>query len=234
MTARFCSPGRALLCACLMLADCGALPSQRDVSAGDALPVAVQDSPTGRQLMGQDPHVPPLRPEPGDIWADVLPTQPPTALSPSQSRQPVVPPLRPESGDIWADVLSTQPPEALGLPQSGQPVGAPHAPAGTGTPSQGAKVQPAPPTSADDTPAVHLATADTAQGAVAAWTELQHRLPDLLRGHPPQIWAAEVAGRTVWHLRAAGFATVTDARAFCARMHAAKAGCRVVRTAALP
>jgi hypothetical protein len=201
MTARFCSPGRALLCACLMLADCGVLPSQRDVSLGDALPVAVQDSPTGRQLMGQDPHVPPLRPE---------------------------------SGDIWADVLSTQPPEALGPPQSGQAVAAPHAKAGTGAPSQGAQVQLAPPTSADDTPAVHLATTDTAQGAVAAWTELQQRLPDLLRGHPPQIWAAEVAGRTVWHLRAAGFATVTDARAFCARMHAAKAGCRVVRTAALP
>jgi hypothetical protein len=201
MTARFCSPGRALLCACLMLADCGVLPSQRDVSLGDALPVAVQDSPTGRQLMGQDPHVPPLRPEPGDIWADVLPTQPPTALSPPQSGQPAVAPLRK---------------------------------AGTGAPSQGAQVQLAPPTSADDTPAVHLATTDTAQGAVAAWTELQQRLPDLLRGHPPQIWAAEVAGRTVWHLRAAGFATVTDARAFCARMHAAKAGCRVVRTAALP
>jgi hypothetical protein len=190
--------------------------------------VEARDSLIGRQLMGQNPNVPPLQPEPGDIWADVLPTQPPTALTPPRSGQPGPPPLRPEPGDIWADVLSTQPPEALTPPsQSGQPAAPPHVLAGAGTPLQRAKIRPAPPASADDTPAVQLATADTAQGAVAAWTELQHRLPDLLRGHPPQVWAAEVDGRTVWRLRAAGFATASDARAFCARMHAAKAGCRV-------
>jgi SPOR domain len=224
----------ALLCACLMLADCGTLPSQRSVSPRDALPAPVQDSLIGRQLMGQDTNVPPLRPEPGDIWADVLPTQPPAALTPPQPAQPAVPPLRPEPGDIWADVLSTQPPEALTPSQSGQPVAPPRALANDGTSRQGAKVRAAPSASADDTPIVNLATADTAQGAVAAWTELQHRLPDLLRGHPPQVWAAQVDGRTVWRLRAAGFATVSDARAFCDRMHVAKAVCWVLRTAPPP
>ncbi len=230
MTTRFRRRGPALVCVCLMLANCGAFQSPRDVPPRDALPVAVQDSLIGRQLMGQDPNVPPLRPEPGDIWADVLPAHPPAALTPPQSGQPVVRPLRPEPGDIWAGVLSTQTPAALTPEQSGQPAAPPQVQAGAGTPRPARKLRPEPPASADDAPAVHLATADTAQGAVAAWTALQHRLPDLLRGHPPQVWAGEVDGRTVWRLRAAGFATVSDARAFCARMHAAKAGCSVVRT----
>jgi SPOR domain len=234
MTARLRSRGMVLLYACLMLADCGAFPSGRDVTPRDALPVDAQDSLIGRQLMGQNPNVAPLQPEPGDIWADVLPTQPPAALTPRQSGQPAPPPLRPEPGDIWADVLSTQPPEALTPSQSGQPVAPPHVPTPAATPSQDAKVRPARPASADDTPAVQLATADTAQAAVAAWAELQRRLPDLLRGHPPQVWAAEVDGRAVWHLRAAGFATVSEARAFCARMHASKAECQVARTASAP
>lgn len=199
MTGR--SRSKALLCACLLLADCVTLPETREGSPRDVLPVAVQDSVIGRQLMGQAPNAPPLQPEPGDIWADVLPTQPPAALTPPPSRTPVAGP------------------DAL---------------AGIGTTRQIAKHQPVPLTSADDALAVHLATADSAQGAVAAWTKLQHRLRDLLRGHTPQVRAAEVNGRTVWRLSAAGFATDADARAFCARMHAAKVDCQVVQTAAQP
>lgn len=191
----------ALLCACLMLADCATLPERHDASPRDELPIAVQNSLIGRQLMGREPNVPPLQPEPGDIWAGVLPTQPPVALTPPPSRQPVA------GGDAVA---------------------------GVGTPRQDAKHRPVPSALAGDAPAVHLATATTAQGAVAAWTKLQRRLPDLLRGHPPQVWAAENNGRTVWRLRAAGFATVADARAFCTQMHAAKVDCRVVQTAAEP
>jgi hypothetical protein len=234
MTQRFRCRGMALLCACLMLANCDALPSQRDAPPRDALPVAVQHSLIGQQLLGQDPNVPPLRPEPGDIWADLLPTQPPAALTPPQTAQSATPSLRSEPGDIWAGVLSTQPPEALTPSQSGRPLTSPHVPVGAGSPREGTKVQLAPPASADDNPAVHLATADTAQGAVAAWTELQRRLPDLLRGHSPQVWSTEIDGRTVWRLRAAGFATVSDARAFCVQMHAAKADCTVVRTTSAP
>ena len=188
----------ALLCACLMLADCVALPETREASPRDVLPVAVQDSEIGRQIMGRDPNAAPLHPEPGDIWADVLPTQPPAALTPPPSRPSVT----------GADAV-----------------------AGVGI----AKHRSAPPTLADaDAPAVHLATADTAQGAVAAWNDLQHRVPDLLRGHSPQVWAAEVDGHMVWRLRAAGFQTDADARAFCARVQAAKVDCHVVQTAAQP
>jgi len=178
--------GTALLCAYLMLADCVALPETREGSPRDVLPVTVQDSLIGREIMGRDPNVAPLQPEPGDIWAGVLPTQPPAALTPPPTRRSV-------AGS--------------------------NAVAGVGMPRQ---------------VAVHLATADTAQGAIAAWTDLQRRLPDLLRGHSPQVWAAEVDGRTVWRLRAAGFSTDADARAFCARVHAAKIDCRVVQTAARP
>ncbi len=195
------SSGTALLCACLMLAGCVTLPETREGSPRDVLPVTVQESVNGRQLMGQEPSAPPLHPEPGDIWADVLPTEPPAALTPPPSREPVAGP------------------DAL---------------AGIGTPRQIAKHRPVPQASADDAPAVHLATADSAQGAVAAWTKLQRRLRDLLRGLSPQVWAAEVNGRTVWRLSAAGFATDADARAFCTRMHAAKVDCRVVQTAAQP
>jgi len=195
------SRGTALLCVCLMLADCVALPETRDASPGAVLPVTVQDSVIGRQIMGHDPNAAPLHPEAGDIWAGVLPTQPPAALTPPPTRRSVAAP------DAVADV---------------------------GAPRQAAKHQPSQPTLADGAPAVHLATADTAQGAVAAWTDLQHRLPDLLRGHSPQVWEAEVDGRTVWRLRAAGFSTDADARAFCARVHAAKVDCRVIQTAAQP
>jgi hypothetical protein len=200
MTGR--SRGTALLCACLMLADCVTLPETREGSPRDVLPVTVQDSVNGRQLMGQQPSATPLEPEPGDIWADVLPTQPPAALTPPPSRMPVAGP------------------DAL---------------AGIGTMRQVAKHRPVPLASADDdAPAVHLATADSAQGAVAAWTKLERRLRDLLRGHSPQVWAAEVNGRTVWRLSAAGFATDADARAFCARMQAAKVDCRVAEAATQP
>jgi hypothetical protein len=191
----------ALLCACLMLADCATSPERHEASPRDVLPVSVQNSLIGRQLMGREPDVPPLQPEPGDIWAGVLPTHPPVALTPPPSRPPVT------GGDAMA---------------------------GVGTSRQAAKHQPRPSALADDALAVHLATAATAQGAVAAWTKLQHRLPDLLRGHPPQVFAADSNGRTVWRLRAAGFATIADARAFCTRMHAAKVDCRVVATAAEP
>lgn len=201
MTERSCGAALVCLCACLMLADCSALPEPREASPRDVLPVTMQDSLIGRQLMGQSPNAPPLQPEPGDIWAGVLPTQPPVALTPPPSRQPVA---------------------------------GPDAIAGVGSPRHISERRPSRPTSADDAPAVHLATADTAQGAVAAWTKLQHRLRNLLRGHSPQVWAAEVNGRTVWRLGAAGFATNSDAHAFCARMHAAKVDCRVVSTAAVP
>jgi len=194
--------GTALLCACLMLADCVALPETREGSPRDVLPVTVQDSVIGQQIIGRNPNAAPLQPEPGDIWAGVMPTQPPAALTPPPTTRRSV---------AGADAV-----------------------AGVGTPRQVEKHQPAPPTLADDAPAVHLATTDTAQGAVAAWTDLQHRLPDLLRGHSPQVWAADVDGRTVWRLRAAGFSTDADARAFCARVHAAKVDCRVVETAARP
>ena len=194
--------GTALLFACLMLADCVALPETREGSPHDVLPVTVQDSVIGRQIMGRDRNTAPLHPEAGDIWAGVLPTQPPAALTP------------PPSG------------------RSGRSVAGPDAVAGIGTPGQVAMHQATPPGFADDAPAVHLATADTAQGAVAAWTNLQHRLPDLLRGHSPQVRAAEVDGRTVWRLSAAGFSTDAEARAFCVQAQAAKVDCRVVQTAA--
>lgn len=196
MTGR--NQGAAFLCACLMLADCAALPEPGGSAPTDVLPVTVQDSLNGRQLLGRDPNAEPLHPEPGDIWAGVLPTQPPEPLTPPPSRQPVA---------------------------------GPDAVAGVGSSRQIAKGRPA---LADDGLAVHLATAETAQGAVAAWTRLQHRWQDLLRGHPPEVRATEVNGRTVWRLGAAGFATATDAHAFCARMQAAKVDCQVVPTEAWP
>lgn len=90
-TARLTNPGLpmrqiALACICLTVAlaltGCGAPKPWRDSSLGAPRPPPNGDGPVMRRVMGQDPGVEPLLPEPGDIWADVVPNAQPALPEP--------------------------------------------------------------------------------------------------------------------------------------------------------
>jgi hypothetical protein len=77
-------------------------------------------------------------------------------------------------------------------------------------------------------PVVQLAASHSAQLAEAEWRRLRQQAPKLTDGHSPALSEAEVNGQHVWRLRAAGFADVTEASAFCASVRLVKADCWVV------
>ncbi len=72
---------------------------------------------------------------------------------------------------------------------------------------------------------VQLASLDTERAAQAEWQRLQGGLPALLDGHSPAVVPATVHDRTYWRLRAGGFASFTEAMAFCAKLRDAGSSC---------
>lgn len=76
-----------LVYSCLAMANCAPKAVPGGSAPDDVLPVAVQNGEIGRHLLGRAPDTKPLNPEPGDIWAGVLPTDPPAALTPPPSRR---------------------------------------------------------------------------------------------------------------------------------------------------
>ncbi len=76
-------------------------------------------------------------------------------------------------------------------------------------------------------PAVQLAAFTDEAAARHDWDGLLKRAPDLLGGRRPEITPAQVAGRTMWRLRTAGFGTVNEATSFCAKMHEHGADCSI-------
>ena len=83
-------------------------------------------------------------------------------------------------------------------------------------------------------PMVQLAAAGSEQRAEAEWRRLRQQVRTLTEGHLPAVSEADVNGQHVWRLRAAGFADVAEASAFCAGIRAAKANCWVVPASATP
>ncbi|WP_102223591.1 SPOR domain-containing protein [Acidimangrovimonas sediminis] len=61
--------------------------------------------------------------------------------------------------------------------------------------------------------------------AKAAWTRIAEQFGALIDGHGEVIQQAQSGGRTFYRLRAAGFESDSDARAFCAALTAQNAGC---------
>jgi hypothetical protein len=195
------------------------------------LPAPIENSLNMRRMMGDAADVAPLHPEPGDIWAGIVPTQPPEALTPfsrgaagAAGTVRVAPAASPGSAAGYAPGAAAPSVAALPALAAPPPVPARRRPVAVAArPAVASPMRPAP-----QATTVQLAAAGTAQNAVQAWQALQKRLPRLVRGHPPEVSSADVNGRMVWRLRTRGFATIAEADSFCARVRAAKSNCWVV------
>jgi hypothetical protein len=223
-----------LVCLCLVLAGCGGNTRGHGPGPSALLPPPVENSPNMVRLMGGNADVARLHPEPGDIWAGIVPTEPPEALTPFT---PVA------SGTRTARAAPVAAPASVGhaatapRPSVAAPPSVATLPSVAALPPKPVRHAPAfaPASRATTGPmAVQLAAAGSAQSAVQVWKALQKRLPGLVRGHPPEVSSAEVDGRTVWRLRAKGFATIAEANAFCASVREAKSACWVVGRSAEP
>lgn len=284
----------ALLCLCLTLSGCGGIENWREAAAfGREPPEVAADGPVMRRLMGQDALDQPLLPQPGNIWADVLPAvqpDPPSAASagyhgehrPAEASPPgagaprpvrpataaadpavtgpaapalaaVVPladplpptapasaagPASPASASLAGNFSPAETVAAVGVGVASTGTGVASArsevaAAGAGTASAGTTVATAVPRAAFR-PEVQLAAAQSAQSAEAEWRRLRRDAPTLTEGRLPAVREAEVNGRHVWRLRAAGFADVAEASAFCTGIRVAKAECWVVPGSASP
>jgi hypothetical protein len=196
---------KVLLFVGLALAACGGPEGPRHLSDSAISPLALSaNSLNLRRVMGQDVLEKPLLPQPGDIWADVLPP-------------PVVPDAHPAPDTHSAPPVAATP---------GRPVAA----AAVLQAPVAAKADPpavvAPP--GKQQPMVQLAAAPSQQGAEAAWQRLQQQAPKLTDGRVPALSEAEVNGAHVWRLRASGFADVAEASAFCSSVREMKGECWVV------
>jgi hypothetical protein len=207
-------------CLCLTLAGCTGLDNSGGTfAAGRPLPGVTADSTVMRRLIGQDALDRPLLPQPGDIWADVLP-----AAQRSPGGAPSVSP-----GHV---VRSVAPMASSGVqPRAVSQLIVAIAPAAA-VPAAVPEMQAAPRDAVR--PLVQLAAAPSRQGAEAAWRRLRQQAPTLTDGRLPVVSEAEVNGQHVWRLRAFGFADVAEAGAFCAGIRAVAAGCWVVRATASP
>jgi hypothetical protein len=74
---------------------------------------------------------------------------------------------------------------------------------------------------------VQLAAVRSEDAAKSEWERLSKRLPDLLGQHRPAFSKTERDGRTLWRVRAGGFADVTQATTFCEKVRAKGVGCSV-------
>jgi len=249
-----------LLCLCLTLSDCtGSAVTRAAPGAEGPSPVVTADSTILRRLIGEDVLDKPLLPQPGNIWADVLPaTQPGLSAATPASRdsghRPVAA-VAPSAGSprLAAPVVAAAAPATVSARAAVRPATAPTA-AAAHTSATALIAAPAASPAAAVTPAaapnagafppavlraatrlvVQLAAADSAQRAEAEWRRLRQHAPTLTNGHLPAVSEAEVNGQHVWRLRAAGFADVAEASAFCTGIRAVKANCWVVPPSASP
>ncbi|MDI2091490.1 SPOR domain-containing protein [Commensalibacter oyaizuii] len=72
---------------------------------------------------------------------------------------------------------------------------------------------------------VQLSALGSESAAQKQWQVLRKKAPELLGGHSPTIQKAEVNGNTVYRLRVKGFASKTQAGAFCSQLKAKSIAC---------
>jgi len=209
--------GLLLLC-CLVLPGCAGAAQPSGLRLVAQAETSPGQNPTLLRVTGQDVADQPLLPQPGNIWAGVLPPTDDPPLAPTIRG-------RDRTGNEHAAAVA-------GAEQSAPTTTAKSEPrptrdrrlAGTGngvTPSLGG-LDPG------DQPTVQLAAVTDAKQAEAVWRRVREDAPQLTEGHNPEILSAEVNGRQVWRLRAGGFENVAAARAFCRDIRAAKTDCWVV------
>lgn len=283
-----------LLSLCLVISGCAGSGGDREAPVAARLPSApAADSTIVRRLTGQVVPDQPLLPQPGNIWADVLPAgQPgppaatpgafgnghrpdavmvsdsgsshtaapvvvaavPAAARPAPEVSPAVAasPAATASVAVVASQVATTSPVAVFPAATARPPATALLPATALRPAvlpsparPPAVLPPAVPASAVPATAqtgspvasslmVQLAAARSAQSAEAEWRRLRQQAQTLTEGHPPAVTEAEVKGQRVWRLRAAGFADVAEASAFCTSIRTVKANCWVVPPAASP
>ncbi len=98
------------------------------------------------------------------------------------------------------------------------------------TPAPVIAVRPtAPPAPAPGAFSVQLAAFESEQAAAQDWGKMAEKIPDFFNGHTPDVVKAELAGRVVYRLRTGGFATRTDASAFCDAVRHKGGDCSVAR-----
>jgi SPOR domain len=74
---------------------------------------------------------------------------------------------------------------------------------------------------------VQLAAVHSEEAAKSEWQRLSKRVPDLLGQRRPAFSKTEHDGRTLWRVRAGGFADVPQASSFCEKLRAKGVGCSV-------
>jgi SPOR domain len=109
------------------------------------------------------------------------------------------------------------------------------APAASPAPAKSAAAAAKPPAPSDKHPAaaatgstqVQLAAVRSEEAAKSEWQRLSKRVPDLLGQRRPAFSKTEHDGRTLWRVRAGGFADVPQATSFCEKLRAKGVGCSV-------
>lgn len=87
-------------------------------------------------------------------------------------------------------------------------------------------VRPAVPTATRGV-AVQLAAVDSEAAAHSEWARLSHRAPGLFAHRTPAVIPVSHGGKSFFRLRTAGFASTTEATAFCGRAKAQGVACTV-------
>ena len=196
---------------CLTLLGCANFERPVFPRSGGTGPIV--DSENLRVVMHQPVTVDPLLPEPGDIWADVMPSRR-AAIVPS--RQVKQPPRQVVVATSASPARVAPPPSAvLAL---------------AANPAKPASVTP-PPDAPQRQFSVQLTAANSETAALAQWQRLQKEMPQLIGGRVPAVIMAEIAGKSLWRLRTGGFESRADANSFCTRIQAEHAACWVVASA---
>jgi len=189
---------RSLAAIMACLALSGCTDPSRLAAPRSLAPRSIADRETERVVMGEPVAVAPLTPEPGDIWTDLRPDRPATGLADRPRHEPAL-------GTGPVILMPTRPPAAPAKP-----------------------VVPPRNEAAGGHFAVQLGTADTEAAARLLWRRLTSASPALFDGRVPAITLAAVNGRSLWRLRTGGFASHTEADAFCLRIQAEHRPCWVV------
>jgi hypothetical protein len=149
------------------------------------------------------------------------------------ARRPTPPPEAPAPQALQmqaraANAAAIVPPPVIPLPSAPLPPKFAVAPVAPPTRDvAAAPVRQAPPSAVAAGVQVQLAALDSQAAANAAWTQLAHRVPDLLGGHSPAVVRFDRDGKVFWRLRTGGFADIAAATQFCTKLRARGAGCAI-------
>jgi len=180
------------------------------VVQADGRPIKVKpDNPGGLQVAGADEDI--LSSRATSNEGKLAPA--PEAPAPQALHSPPAPAAAAASPPAAAPAPppAATAPAAAKPPVAAKPAAAPEKHAATA--AGGAQVQ--------------LAAVSSEEAAKSEWQRLSKRLPDLLGQHRPAFSKTEHDGRTLWRVRAGGFADVPQATSFCEKVRAKGVGCSV-------